>query len=78
MLQDTPNVVMPEAPLNDGFIYEFLSKINLELTLAVREWTRKETDVIKKQVEKEVVNKKAANPSIEDVKKELLDRKERQ
>ena len=80
VLQEARNegedVTMPDA-LGDGFIYEFLSAINLDLTLAVRDWTRKESEFLRKQIEKEIVSKKAANPSIEDVKKEYLDRKGR-
>lgn len=71
------NPIVPEG-LADKFIYEFLNKINQELVLAIHSWTFNEHKVIQQQVMKEQVRKKSSNPSIEDVQKEILERKERQ
>lgn len=46
---------MPEG-LNDGVIYEFLNKINLELTWVIRDWLKTECSYLKKDIEKEYVH----------------------
>lgn len=46
------NPILPDG-LADQFIYEFLTKINLEISLAINSWTHKERKALLDQVQRE-------------------------